>query len=232
MLTLRPAAERGFADFGWLQAHYSFSFANYYDPRHMGFGPLRVINQDVIGAGRGFGIHGHESMEIVTYVLEGALEHEDSLGHGERLEPGEVQLMSAGTGVRHSEFNGNADRPAHTLQMWVLPESEGGEPSYAQRAFPYAERRGRLRLVVSPDGEGDSLRIRQAARLFVGTLDGEERIEHAFAKGQTAWLHNAVGELSANGLRLGPGDGLAIEDEAQLVLDAGAQAEFVLWQFG
>ena len=220
------------ADFGWLQARYTFSFANYHDPAHVGFGPLLVVNQDVIGAGRGFGEHGHASMEIVTYVIYGELAHKDSLGNCSVIRPGDVQLMQAGRGVRHSEFNGSATRPTHCIQMWVQPRAEGGEPSYAQAAFPPDGRRGRLRLVVSPGGDDGSLRIAQDARLYVGLLDGDEAIAHALDDGDAAWLHVARGSLRVNGLQLGPGDGLAIEDESMLTLDGGRDAEFVMWQFG
>lgn len=232
MLTLRPSDERGFADFGWLQARYTFSFANYHDPSHVGFGPLLVVNQDVIGAGRGFGEHGHASMEIVTYVIDGELAHKDSMGNGSVIRPGDVQLMQAGRGVRHSEFNGSATQPTHCIQMWVLPRAEGGEPSYAQAAFPFEERRGTLRVAVSPDGRDGSLRIAQDACLLLGLLDGDETIAHELGAGDAAWLHVARGNLRANGVELGPGDGLAIEDERALSIDAGRNAEFVMWQFG
>jgi hypothetical protein len=229
VLRIRRSEERGQADHGWLDAHHTFSFADYHDPDFMGFSVLRVLNQDRVQPGQGFPRHGHRDMEIVTYLLEGVLEHKDSMGNGSRMRPGEVQLMSAGTGVLHSEYNASRTEPLHLLQMWILPARHATQPRYEQKSFPEAERRGRLRLVVSPDGEDGSLIIGQEARLYAGLLDGKERAEHALAPGRVAWLHVALGRLHANGEELGPGDGVAIVDEKRLALDRGELAEFVLW---
>jgi len=229
MIHLRRSADRGHADHGWLDTYHTFSFADYHDPDFMGFGTLRVLNQDRVAPGMGFPRHGHRDMEIVSYVLEGALEHQDSLGNGSQMRPGEVQLMSAGTGVQHSEYNASKKDGLHFLQMWIVPAQRGTPPRYEQKAFPEAERRGRLRLVVSPDGQGGALTIGQDARLHVGLLDGAERIQHALAPGRPGWLHVARGELELNGQRLGPGDGAALLDEPELVLARGRGAEFVLW---
>lgn len=234
MITLRPAAERGHADHGWLKAAHTFSFAEYRDPAHTHFGVLRVINQDRVAPGQGFGTHGHADMEIVTYVLDGVLEHKDSYSapgaSGATIRPGEVQLMSAGTGVMHSEFNASDTDELHLLQMWVFPTEKGGAPRYEQRAYPEAERRGKLRLVVSPDGADGSLTIQQDARLYVGLLHGDERVEHAIPEGRMGWLHLAKGELTLDGERLRAGDGAAIEHERALTLSDGEGAEFVYWE--
>lgn len=229
MITVRRSAERGHADHGWLDAYHTFSFAGYHDPEFVHFGPLRVINQDRVAPGRGFGTHGHENMEIVTYMLEGALEHRDSMGNGSQMRPGEVQLMSAGSGVTHSEFNASSDEPLHLLQMWVFPRHDGTPPRYEQRAFAESERRGRLRLVVSPDGAQGSLTIDQDARLFAGLFDAGEAAEHALPNGRTAWIHVARGRVRVNDVELGPGDGAAIEDEASLLVTGLDDAELVLW---
>ena len=229
MITIRRAQDRGHADHGWLDTHHTFSFGSYHDPDFMGFGFLRVVNQYRVQAGQGFGTHGHRDMEIVSYVLEGVLEHKDSMGNGSQMRPGEVQLMSAGTGVTHSEFNGAKDQDLHFLQMWVLPARTGTTPRYEQKRFSEAERRGKLRLVVSPDGEAGSLTIGQDVRLHVGLLDGEESLEYRPAAGRAAWLHVALGALELNGLALGPGDGAAIQGETRLELLKGKAAEFVLW---
>ena len=228
-MDVRRSAERGSANFGWLHSKHTFSFGDYHDPGHMGFGVLRVINEDRVQASEGFGTHAHRDMEIVSYVLEGVLQHQDSLGNGSEMRPGEVQLMSAGTGVLHSEFNGSKEHGLHFLQMWILPAKQATKPRYEQKDFPAAERRGRLRLVVAPDGKDGALTIGQDARLFVGLLDGAERVTHALAPGRAGWLHVARGELVANGQRLGPGDGAAVVDEKSLVLEKGAGAELVLW---
>jgi len=230
MIHLRRSADRGHADHGWLDTYHTFSFADYHDPDFMGFGTLRVLNQDRVAPGMGFPRHGHRDMEIVSYVLEGALEHQDSLGNGSQMRPGEVQLMSAGTGVLHSEYNASKKDGLHFLQMWILPAQRSTPPRYEQKAFPEAERRGRLRLVVAPDGQDGALTIGQDARLHVGLLDGAERIQHALAPGRAGWLHVARGELELNGQRLGPGDGAALLDEPRLELARGHGAEFVLWE--
>jgi len=229
MLTLRRSADRGHADHGWLDSRHTFSFGDYHDPDHMGFSVLRVLNQDRVQAGQGFPTHGHRDMEIVSYVLEGVLEHKDSLGNGSQMRPGDVQLMSAGTGVMHSEFNASPQAGLHFLQMWILPARRGVAPRYAQQAYPEAERRGRLRLVVSPDAREGSLPIGQDARLYIGLLDGKERIRHELPAGRAAWLHVARGALQLNGTALDAGDGAALRDERVLDLGRGRAAEFVLW---
>ncbi len=229
MITLRPAKERGHADHGWLKTYFSFSFADYFDPRHMHFGPLRVLNQDWVAPGTGFPTHGHRDMEIVTWVLSGALEHKDSMGTGSRIRPGEVQLMSAGSGVTHSEFNPDADRPLHLLQMWILPRSRGRAPRYEQKSFPDAQRRGRLLLVVDPDGRDGALAIAQDARLYVATLGRGERAGLELAPGRGAYVHVASGSVRLEGRVLGPGDGAAVEDVPALGLEGVEEAEVVLW---
>jgi hypothetical protein len=234
MIRLRPSKARGHANHGWLDAHHSFSFANYYDPAHMGFGPLRVLNQDQVEPSRGFGTHGHDNMEIVTWVLEGRLEHKDSMGNGSQLLPGEVQLMSAGTGVTHSEFNPSPDERLHLLQMWVLPATRGLKPTYQQKHFPAAERHNRLRLVVSPDGQDGSLVIRQDARLYVGDLAPGQSLVLEVRPERLLWLHVPRGTLQLNGQIFGPGDGAGIQGEARLHFqgprDASASGgEIVLW---
>ncbi len=216
MITIRRAEERGHADHGWLDTRHTFSFADYYDSAHMGFGDLRVINEDRVRPGAGFGTHGHRDMEIISYVLEGELAHRDSMGNGSTIRPGEVQRMSAGTGVRHSEANPSRDQPVHFLQIWILPSEQGLAPGYEQKAFPEAERRGRLRLVASPDGRDGSVTIHQDARLSIALLAGGERVRHELAKGRRAFVHVARGELTLNGERLRAGDGAAISDEAAL----------------
>ncbi|WP_459614072.1 pirin family protein [Bordetella sp. 2513F-2] len=229
MITLRPSAERGHANHGWLDTHHTFSFANYYDPAHMGFGPLRVINDDRIAAGRGFGTHGHRDMEIITYVLEGAVAHKDSMGSGSTILPGNVQRMSAGRGVLHSEFNPQPDRPTHLLQIWIEPDVTGITPEYEEKPVPEAEKRGRLRLVVSPDGAEDSMRIHQDARLYVGLFDGAEQAELKLAPGRLAWVHLARGTLTVNGHAMTAGDGLALQDEPAVVLGQGSGAEVLVF---
>ena len=229
MITIRRSDERGHANHGWLDTYHTFSFASYFDPDFMGFSELRVLNQDVVKAGRGFSTHGHSDMEIVTHVLSGVLEHRDSMGTGSKIRPGEVQLMSAGTGVTHSEFNASAAEPLELLQMWVRPAGRGGKPRYEQREFAERERRGKLRLVVSPDGGDGSLRIGQDARLWLGLLDGGEAIRAPLGSERSAWLHVPRGELVLNGQTLGPGDGAGIRGEAELSFERGRKAEIVLW---
>jgi quercetin 2,3-dioxygenase len=219
MLTLSPAADRGHTDIGWLDSHHTFSFGDWYDPAHMGFRALRVINDDRVAAGGGFPTHGHADMEIVSYVLEGALAHKDSIGTGSVIRPGDVQLMSAGTGVRHSEFNESKTEPVHFLQIWLLPNRRGHAPSYAQKTFPEAERRGKLRLVASGDGRDGSLTLHQDVALWAGVLDDGQRAEIALAAGRHAWVHVARGAVSVNGRRLGEGDGAALSDERALALE-------------
>lgn len=228
MITLRPAAERGSADLGWLKARYSFSFAQYHDPAWMGFSDLRVINQDRIAPSGGFGTHGHENMEIVTYVLEGALLHKDSMGTSGELHPGEVQLMSAGSGIRHSEVNASNSEPLHLLQMWILPAKDGTVPSYQQTDF--SERlEGRLALCVSPDGAEDSLRIGQDTRMYAGRPQAGQTLELELRPARRAWLHLAKGSIQLNGIELNAGDGAAIEDEVLLTLTALKASDLVLF---
>ncbi|HEX8203129.1 MAG TPA: pirin family protein [Isosphaeraceae bacterium] len=229
MIRVRTASERGHFDHGWLDTYHSFSFARYYDPRHMGFRALRVINEDRVAPGRGFGAHPHEDMEIVTYVLDGALEHRDSLGTGSTIRPGELQRMTAGTGIRHSEFNPSATEPVHLYQIWMVPEREGLEPAYEQRAFPEAERRNRLRLVASPDGSDGALAIRQDARLYLATLDGGHGVSHVLAPGRHAWLQVLRGAVDVQGHLLAAGDGAALSDESGLTIRAGGPSEVLLF---
>jgi len=229
MRELRRAGERGYADHGWLRSFHSFSFADYYDPRHMGFGALRVINEDRIQPGTGFGTHGHRDMEIISYVLEGELAHQDSMGNGSSIVPGDVQRMSAGRGVMHSEYNHAADDVTHFLQIWIEPNVRGIAPSYEQKNFATAEKRGRLRLVASPDGRDGSVTIYQDAALFAALLDGEERVAHALAPGRRAYVHVARGRLNVNGETLEAGDALKLTGEPRVVLERGASAEVLLF---
>ena len=236
MLTLRRAQDRGHENHGWLDTHHTFSFADYYDPAHMGFGNLRVINEDRIAAGTGFGTHGHRDMEIVTYVLEGALAHKDSLGNGTAgganagvIRPGDVQRMSAGTGVRHSEFNHSADQTTHFLQIWILPSRAGIAPGYEQKHFDAAPKRGRLALVAASDGRDGSVTIHADAAIRAGLFDGAERAELALAPGRLAYLFVARGSISANGQPLQAGDAVTLDGEARLVLEAGQGAEVLVF---
>jgi redox-sensitive bicupin YhaK (pirin superfamily) len=229
MIRIRSSEERGHADHGWLDTYHTFSFADYHDPEFMGFSVLRVINQDRVAAGRGFATHGHRDMEIVSYVLDGVLEHKDNMGNGSQMRPGEVQIMSAGTGVTHSEFNPSDQDPLHFLQMWVLPAQRGTKPRYQQSEFPAAERRGKLRLVVSPEGRERSLVLGQDARLYAALLDGKEAIEYRPGDGRCCWLHVARGELELNGQQLRTGDGAAIQREQRIELTNGRGAELVFW---
>lgn len=218
MITIRRANERGHFNHGWLDTYHTFSFADYYDPEQMGFRSLRVINDDRVEPGRGFGTHGHRDMEIVTYVLEGTLGHRDSMGTGSLIRPGEVQRMSAGTGVMHSEVNPSRDEPVHLLQIWILPERRGLTPEYEQKAFPPEERNGKLRLVASQDGSDGSLTIHQDAAIYTTTLTGGERVTHNLADGRGAWVHVAQGTVDVNGKKLATGDGAAIEDERAITI--------------
>ena len=232
MIRIRPANERGLADFGWLKSRHSFSFGQYHDPRHMGFGALRVINDDRVAPGAGFGMHPHRDMEIVTVVLEGALEHKDSLGSGSIIRPGDVQRMSAGTGIRHSEFNPSADEPVHFLQIWIEPAVQGVAPDYAQAHFSNAERQGRLRLVASGDGRDGSLTLQQDAALYIGRLAAGETAVHTPALGRRVWLQVASGGVRLNGTALAAGDGAAIEDEAAVELTGVGDSEVLLFDLG
>jgi len=229
MITLRRAADRGHANHGWLDSYHTFSFADYHDPREMGFGPLRVINEDRVQGGKGFGSHPHRDMEIISYVLEGALEHEDSIGTGSVIRPGDVQRMSAGTGVLHSEFNPSPDEVAHFLQIWIQPDRRGVAPSYEQKHFPPDEKRGRLRLVASPDGADGSVTIHQDARVYASVLDGSGEVAHRLADGRRAYLHVARGSVELNGQALSAGDGAKIDGEAELRLANARQAELLLF---
>jgi redox-sensitive bicupin YhaK (pirin superfamily) len=228
---LRRGAERGFADHGWLRSFHTFSFADYHDPEHMGFGPLRVINEDRIRPGSGFGTHGHRDMEIISYVLEGALAHKDSMGTGSTIVPGDVQRMSAGRGVQHSEFNDNRQGVTHFLQIWIEPSARGIEPSYEQKHFSESEKRGRLRLIASPDGADGSVRLHQDARLYAGLFDGSERAEHVLASGRKAYVHIARGRVTVNGNPLEAGDALKT-DASHIVLEKGVGAEALLFDLG
>jgi redox-sensitive bicupin YhaK (pirin superfamily) len=229
MIQLRPSAERGYADHGWLRAKHSFSFADYYDPAEMGWGALRVINEDRVAPGQGFGTHGHRDMEIVTYILSGALEHKDSLGHGGVIRRGEVQRMSAGKGIRHSEFNPLADQETHLLQIWIEPAQLGTPASYEQQALPVEAMRGRWRLVASPDGADGSTTIGQDARLWASLLVPGEQIEYRLSAGRLAYVQVISGQLSVNGQPLAAGDGAKIADETLLEFLAGEEAEILLF---
>lgn len=229
MITIRPAEERGQAEHGWLSARHSFSFAAYHDAQHMGFGPLRVINDDRIQPAKGFGTHGHENMEIVTYVLEGALAHKDSMGNGSIIRPGEVQRMTAGTGIQHSEFNASDSEVLRLLQIWILPEKDGLEPGYEQKSFPAETLSGTLRLVASRDGREGSVTVHQDVALFAARLDQDQTVRHALAAGRKAWLQVARGDVLLNGLDLKEGDGAAIEAEDEVELIGVDGAEILLF---
>lgn len=230
MKTLRRAEDRGQADHGWLYAQHSFSFADYMDPAHMGFGPLRVINEDRIAAGRGFGAHGHRDMEIVTYVLEGSLAHKDSLGHEAVILPGDVQRMSAGSGIVHSEVNPSPSEPLHLLQIWILPEQRGGQAGYEQKHFSAADKRGRLRLVASNDGREGSVTIHADASIRVGLFDGEEQATLALDPARKAYVQVARGSIVAQGQVLRQGDALKLEGEGELTLTGGEAAEVIVFE--
>ena len=229
MIHLRPSAERGYADHGWLRAKHSFSFADYYDPEEMGWGALRVINEDRVAPGTGFGRHGHRDMEIVTYILSGTLEHKDSLGHGGLIRRGEVQRMSAGKGILHSESNPSADEETHLLQIWIEPAQHGTPASYEQQALPLAELRGRWRLVASPDGADGSTTIGQDARLLASVVEPGASIDYRLVAGRLAYVHVIYGQLEINGKNLSAGDGAKIADETDLKFLASEEAEFLLF---
>ena len=229
MITLRPGTDRGHANHGWLDSYHSFSFADYVDPEHMGFSALRVINEDRVAPAAGFPTHGHRDMEIVSYVLSGALEHRDSMGNGSVIRPGDVQRMSAGTGVRHSEFNASPDEPVHFLQIWILPDRGAHAPGYEQQHFSTADLDGHLRLIASPDGRAGSLTIHQDAMLYAARLDGAQQATLALAAGRKAYVHVARGTAEVNGQRLGAGDGARLVDEAAVRLAAGRQAEVLVF---
>jgi redox-sensitive bicupin YhaK (pirin superfamily) len=229
MIELRRSEDRGHANHGWLDSHFSFSFADYHDPKHMGFGALRVINDDRIAGGSGFGTHGHRDMEIISYVLEGELAHKDSMGNGSVIRPGDVQRMSAGKGVMHSEFNHAQDRQTHLLQIWIEPNVRGIVPGYEEKHFDEADKRGRLRLIASPDGRDGSVTIHQDAKVYAGLFDGDERAAVPLANGRRAYVHVASGEVTVNGTPLKAGDALKAIDEAQIELTQGRQAEVLLF---
>jgi hypothetical protein len=229
MIQVRKAAERGHANHGWLDTHHSFSFAGYYDPHEMGWGRLRVINEDRVQAGQGFGTHGHRDMEIISYVLEGALQHKDSMGNGTVIRPGDVQRMSAGRGVKHSEFNASKDDPVHFLQIWIEPEVTGIEPSYEQKFFGPEDKRGRLRLVASGDARDGSVTIHQDASVFAALLAPGEQLAHSLALGRLAYLHLVRGALEVNDAKLATGDGAKIRNEASLAIVATADSEFLFF---
>lgn len=226
---IRPAAERGTAEFGWLHSKHSFSFGHYHDPAHMGFGALRVINEDRVEPGAGFDTHGHRDMEIVSYVLDGALEHRDSIGTGSVIRPGEVQRMSAGTGILHSEFNPSDSAQVHFLQIWIIPERAGIAPGYEQKEFPAAERQGRLRLVAARDGRDGALTIHQDVDLYAALLATGDNVDFTLRDGRQAWLQVARGGLTVNGAALAAGDGLGITETGTLAIAAGEAAEFLLF---
>ena len=229
MITVRLAKERGGGDHGWLNTRHTFSFSDYYDPRHMGFRDLRVINEDRVAPGRGFGTHGHRDMEILSYVVSGGLEHRDSMGNGEVIRPHEWQRMSAGTGVRHSEANASADEPVHFYQIWILPEAEGIRPGYEQKLFAPEEKSGRLRLVASGDGREGSLKIHQDVSVYNAVLKAGEEVEHRPERGRHAWLQVVEGSVELNGNKLGAGDGAAASEEGALTIRAGGDSEVILF---
>ena len=229
MIRLRKSSERGFADHGWLKSHHTFSFADYYDPAHTGFGNLRVINEDRIAPGTGFGTHAHRDMEIISYVLEGELAHKDSMGHGTSIRPGDVQRMSAGRGVTHSEFNHAPGETTHFLQIWILPSVRGIEPGYEQKHFDDAGKRGSLQLVASCDGRDGSITMHADASMYAGLFDGDEAAELSLDPARKAYVQVARGQLRANGMVLGPGDGLGLVDESRLRLEGGSGAEVIVF---
>ena len=229
MLTVRPSGARGRVDHGWLDARHTFSFGAYRDPEHMGYRSLRVINEDRVAPGAGFGEHGHSDMEILTWVLSGRLRHADNTGGGEVIEPGTIQRMSAGTGIRHSEFNASKDEPVRLLQIWILPDRQGHTPGYESRDFPESERRNRLRVLASPDGRDGSVRVHQDAFMLDALLTRGSKVEHALAPGRGAWIQVARGRVRVNGTELGQGDACAVEDEATVAIEALEDAEAIVF---
>jgi hypothetical protein len=229
MISIRRASERGHFNFGWLDTYHTFSFGEYYDPRHMGFRTLRVINEDFVAAGAGFPTHGHRDMEIVTYVLEGGLAHRDSMGNGSTIRPGDVQRMSAGTGVRHSEFNGSEEERVHLLQIWILPAETGIKPGYEEKKFEDEEKRNRLRVVASPDGREGSVTIHQDASVYAALLEDDAAVSHELRPGRHAWLQVARGAVELNGQRLEQGDGAAVSDEARITITGRGPSEVLLF---
>lgn len=229
MFEIRKSTDRGHANHGWLDSYHSFSFGEYYDEQHMGFGPLRVINEDRVNAGGGFGTHGHRDMEIISYVLDGELAHKDSMGTGSVIRPGDVQRMSAGSGVRHSEFNHAKDQTTHFLQIWIQPNVTGIPPSYEEKNFTAEEKRGRLRLIASSDGEDGSVLIHQDAKLYAGLFDGAEAASLTIAAGRLAYVHVARGTVTVNGVALKNGDALKLSDVATVDISGGEQAEVLVF---
>lgn len=232
MLHIRPSAERGVTQLDWLQSWHSFSFGNYYDPSHRHFGPLRVINEDIVAPGGGFATHPHDNMEIVTYILSGALEHKDSMGNGSVIRAGDIQRMSAGTGITHSEFNPSDTEPVHLLQIWFFPDTKNIEPSYAQQHISEEEKRGKLGLLASKTGRGESASLHQDVDIYGALLQGDDRVIHRPKAGKKQWIQVTKGVLRLNGQWLQVGDGVAIEDEPELVLDQAENAELVLFDMG
>ncbi|AUC61459.1 Pirin [Cyanobacterium sp. HL-69] len=232
MITIRPSAERGHVKFDWLNTKHTFSFGSYYDPKYTGFGDLLVINEDKIAPGKGFGTHGHQDMEIVTYVIEGELEHKDSIGNGETISRGEVQRMSAGTGIRHSEFNHSSQKEVHLLQIWIVPAQKNLEPSYEQKIFSEEEKKGKLCLLVSPEGENNSLKIHQNVNVWSAILGENEKIGHSLANNDYAWIQLVKGELELNNQTINAGDGVAIKEEDLLTIKSNQEdSEFLLFHF-
>lgn len=231
-MQIRKSEERGAANHGWLDTKYSFSFSNYYDARFMGFGPLRVINDDKIAGGGGFATHPHDNMEIITYVLEGALEHKDSLGNGSVIAAGDVQRMSAGTGIRHSEFNPSKDETCHLLQIWILPDTQGITPSYEQKQFSADEKRGKLCLIASKDGRDGSVTISQNVNLYATIFDGKDELYHEIGEKRGLWLQITHGKLKLNDIELSGGDGVAIWDEKNIKISGNGPSEFLLFDMG
>ena len=232
MIAIRPANERGIANLGWLNSRHTFSFGHYYDPQFMGFGPLRVINEDRVQPGQGFGMHGHSDMEIISYVLDGALEHKDSLGTGSIIRPGDVQRMTAGTGVRHSEFNASDADPVHFLQIWILPEQEGLEPSYEQKAFSDDQKRGQLRLVGSRDGRDGSVTIHQDVDLYASLLEAGDEVTYELGEGRSGWVQVARGSVRLDDNVLAAGDGVALKGARSLGIVGVEDAEILLFDMG
>jgi redox-sensitive bicupin YhaK (pirin superfamily) len=229
MNQIRRSNERGYADHGWLKSFHSFSFANYFDPEHVEFGPLRVINEDRVAPGQGFGTHGHRDMEIISYVLAGELAHKDSMGNGSTIRPGDVQRMSAGSGVLHSEFNPSKDQPVHFLQIWIQPDQQRIEPSYEEKRFSNEEKRGRLRVIASPDRSDGSVLIHQDATVYAGLFNGDEQAVLKVKQGRRVYVHVARGSIVGNGTKLTAGDALKLSDTTELTLNGGQEAEVIVF---
>jgi redox-sensitive bicupin YhaK (pirin superfamily) len=229
MITIRKAEERGHFDFGWLNTYHTFSFGDYYDPKHVRFRSLRVINEDFVQAGHGFPTHGHRDMEIITYILQGALEHRDSMGTGSIIRRGDAQRMSAGTGVTHSEANPSKDEPVHLLQIWIFPAEQDMQPDYEEKKFSDDEKRNKLRLIVSPEGSEGSVRIHQDAKIYASLLDEGREVQHTLGEGRSAWLQVAAGSVTLNGVALKQGDGAAMREESDVRIAANEPAEVLLF---